>query len=739
MTSEIRSKQDKKRKNPISLYKFIKLVGSGTDGEVYLALYIPTKCYVAIKILKSKNKISIEKINLFLNLNHINIAKMIDFFENNNKYYIVFEYINGNELFDLLKFGKPISKQLLSLIVFQLIQVLKYLHNKQIFHRDLKPENILITKHNIVKLIDFDSSSNNNNNNLLKTKCGTINYCAPEILRGKEYRGAPADIWSFGVILFIMCTGTFPFNDKNENELMKKIINCKYFLPYNLNASVKIILSKIFVANYNKRMTLKEIEKTELYKYGRKIFENQNNIIYNEFNMTIKKSVDSIIKSLVNEYINRNKNVNDIDNNVSKTLLYLKFLKETNWNKILVNKEYENDSLTNTINYSLNDECGCRKIVNSEKNINIKSLSSIKKMIKSLDLSLQLENKHKLHKINNNSNSIRNKSNKNKTPLLPKEVSFDLSLSKFNNKSNSNEFLLTKHESNFRKIAFNSKNSIFKFLSNKKIGDLTLTHNNDSSSLLEYKKKTNKNYFTNYFINCTPTFNSFHKEKEFKNLSTNNNKRKKRERISYKKIASNRIKNSIVSRNDSPKKLEFQTLLAKKKNLRVMNYKKKTVESQDNKKLFVSDCVNKKISLKHKIFKPNQTIKTKKEKLLNNDNSKSNFESNSNQNTFQTTKNFKTSEKNHIFLYNLKTLFNETQISIKKKMKQKLHLRMISSDYFYGIKNNNLNSYYCYCINNKNNNPFKKTEIKSGSWKPKKNKNNMSIHYKILDPKLNFK
>ena len=105
---------------------------------------------------------------------------------------------------------------------------IEYCHNNLVSHRDLKPENILITENNVVKIADFGLSNLMKDGKYLKTSCGSPNYAAPEVISGKPYCGADADVWSCGVILYALLAGYLPFDEEVLPALFKKIRGIKY-------------------------------------------------------------------------------------------------------------------------------------------------------------------------------------------------------------------------------------------------------------------------------------------------------------------------------------------------------------------------------------------------------------------------------------------------------------------------------------------------------------------------------
>lgn len=213
------------------------VLGSGTYGKVFLAsLKSNPNIKFAIKTLpKSKlsdsnlNDIK-EEIKILQTLDHPNIIKYIETFENKKNMYLVMELCEGEELFSkLTKLDEPFTEQEAAIIMRKLFHAISHCHANNIAHRDLKPENIMFKKkggidHNEIKIIDFGLSKQNKNKKVkMKTICGTPYYVAPEVLNENPYTSA-WDVWSLGVIMYIMLSGFLPFHGNTMAEIYDKII-----------------------------------------------------------------------------------------------------------------------------------------------------------------------------------------------------------------------------------------------------------------------------------------------------------------------------------------------------------------------------------------------------------------------------------------------------------------------------------------------------------------------------------
>ncbi|RRT48360.1 hypothetical protein B296_00046276 [Ensete ventricosum] len=143
------------------------------------------------------------------------------------KIYMVLEFITGGELFDRIARNGKLKEDEARKYFQQLIDAVDYCHSRGVFHRDLKPENLLLDSNGVLKISDFGLSAlPQQEDGLLYTTCGTPNYVAPEVVKDKGYDGAKSDIWSCGVILFVLMAGYLPFEDSNLMSLYKKVISC---------------------------------------------------------------------------------------------------------------------------------------------------------------------------------------------------------------------------------------------------------------------------------------------------------------------------------------------------------------------------------------------------------------------------------------------------------------------------------------------------------------------------------
>ncbi|KAK5175316.1 serine/threonine-protein kinase gin4 [Saxophila tyrrhenica] len=207
-------------------------------------------------------------------LEHPNIVRLFDVWENRNELYLIMEYVDGGELFHYVDERKGLPEDETVYIFRQIVSALLYCHRLLICHRDLKPENILLNRENLtVKLIDFGMAALQPAGRQLSTPCGSPHYAAPEVVSSRPYDGTQADVWSCGVILYVMLTGTTPYNYSEEGDirvLFRDIAKADYHLPPGLGAEAKDLISRIFVPDPKKRITMDGVwEHALLHKYDR--------------------------------------------------------------------------------------------------------------------------------------------------------------------------------------------------------------------------------------------------------------------------------------------------------------------------------------------------------------------------------------------------------------------------------------------------------------------------------------
>ncbi|CAR24848.1 Non-specific serine/threonine protein kinase [Lachancea thermotolerans] len=256
----------------IGKYQIIKTLGEGSFGKVKLAYHVTTGQKVALKIInkkvlaKSDMQGRIEREISYLRLlRHPHIIKLYDVIKSKDEIVMVIEYA-GNELFDYIVQRDKMSEREARRFFQQIISAVEYCHRHKIVHRDLKPENLLLDEHLNVKIADFGLSNIMTDGNFLKTSCGSPNYAAPEVISGKLYAGPEVDVWSSGVILYVMLCRRLPFDDESIPILFKNISNGIYTLPKFLSPGAANLIKRMLIVNPLNRITIHEIMEDEWFK-----------------------------------------------------------------------------------------------------------------------------------------------------------------------------------------------------------------------------------------------------------------------------------------------------------------------------------------------------------------------------------------------------------------------------------------------------------------------------------------
>ncbi|CDO94451.1 unnamed protein product [Kluyveromyces dobzhanskii CBS 2104] len=256
----------------IGKYQIIKTLGEGSFGKVKLAYHTSTGQKVALKIInkkvlaKSDMQGRIEREISYLRLlRHPHIIKLYDVIKSKDEIIMVIEYA-GNELFDYIVQRDKMPEQEARRFFQQIISAVDYCHRHKIVHRDLKPENLLLDEHLNVKIADFGLSNIMTDGNFLKTSCGSPNYAAPEVISGKLYAGPEVDVWSSGVILYVMLCRRLPFDDESIPVLFKNISNGVYTIPNFLSQGAASLIKKMLIVNPVNRITVHEIMQDEWFK-----------------------------------------------------------------------------------------------------------------------------------------------------------------------------------------------------------------------------------------------------------------------------------------------------------------------------------------------------------------------------------------------------------------------------------------------------------------------------------------
>ncbi|KAK7866585.1 hypothetical protein R5R35_010425 [Gryllus longicercus] len=258
----------------IGKYKLLKTIGKGNFAKVKLAKHVPTGKEVAIKIIDKTqlNPGSLQKlfreVRIMKMLDHPNIVKLFQVIETEKTLYLVMEYASGGEVFDYLVLHGRMKEKEARAKFRQIVSAVQYCHQKKIIHRDLKAENLLLDSEMNIKIADFGFSNEFTPGNKLDTFCGSPPYAAPELFQGKKYDGPEVDVWSLGVILYTLVSGSLPFDGSTLRELRERVLRGKYRIPFYMSTDCENLLKKFLVLNPAKRASLENIMKDKWMNMG---------------------------------------------------------------------------------------------------------------------------------------------------------------------------------------------------------------------------------------------------------------------------------------------------------------------------------------------------------------------------------------------------------------------------------------------------------------------------------------
>ena len=301
------------KKNAENDYKKLHLLGEGTFSTVYEAQNRITDIMRAMKIIKKEHNFDkdekeiINEVNILKTMDHPNIVKFFEFYSNENSYSIIMEYCKGGKLNVEIKNYAPFDEKYSAYIMFQIFSAIYYCHDMNIIHRDLKPENILIVNRNKnnnypnVKIGDFGMSKMVEKNSMQTALVGTVYYVAPEVIL-KKYN-EKCDIWSCGVIMYVLLSKRPPFGGDTQDEIIANILKGEYDIkkpPLNkLSKNAIDLIQKLLNKDINKRISAREALNHPWFK------ENKSKELYNEIlnEKVVQKLLDNLKKYKKNSII----------------------------------------------------------------------------------------------------------------------------------------------------------------------------------------------------------------------------------------------------------------------------------------------------------------------------------------------------------------------------------------------------------------------------------------------------
>ncbi|MCB0283285.1 MAG: serine/threonine protein kinase [Calditrichaeota bacterium] len=234
----------------IGSYKILDKIGEGGMADIFKALQPALKRNVVIKKLKDPNREIVARFKkealISASFTQENVLAIYDFIYSNRSYYLVMEYVDGEDLRTIIDHMSPLPVHIAVLVILEIARGLEYTHNQNIIHRDIKPSNILISHEGNVKLIDFGVAKDDTNTQLTVTGLivGTPSYMSPEQAHG-DALSPQSDLYALGILLYEMLTGLKPFYGSNNTEILAKIVRSKYTPAHRINPEISFRLRRV--------------------------------------------------------------------------------------------------------------------------------------------------------------------------------------------------------------------------------------------------------------------------------------------------------------------------------------------------------------------------------------------------------------------------------------------------------------------------------------------------------------
>ena len=473
------------------------IVGSGSYGQVYLALHFLNKKYYAIKHMDKKKLFSqlhslesIQKeIDIQSRIDHPNIVKLLYVKETHLSYDLVMEYASNGSLFHYIRKYKGLNENKTFSLFIQVVNAINFMHSNDLIHRDIKPENILIFENNIIKLCDFGWCVKLEGHQR-GTFCGTTEYMSPELVNHQVY-GKEIDVWSLGILLYEMIHGYSPFRPNkpkfNEKDVMENIKNHNLIFGKTVSDECKRLIYHLLDPDINKRYTVEDIYNSDFVKKYEKLhYDYPNNSLIQLYNGKINKSSEqNINNAIINNINDENINFNNI-NNIINSNSEINKNKSINNNITFINNNYQISEPRNEYNniYTNNNQ----KMKNIE-NDNIKKQVLFDYIHNGYFYSQNLNNDYSnnVYLCINNDNSRKNNISNNDINIANSELN-----NIFNNNNNNNKI---KEEENIKNYYLENEE---KHPQDKRKNRNEIMDNNSFLRLYEENNKNNSVGISNY-------------------------------------------------------------------------------------------------------------------------------------------------------------------------------------------------------------------------------------------------
>ncbi|XP_066991528.2 SNF-related serine/threonine-protein kinase [Anabrus simplex] len=249
------------------LYDLEETLGRGHFAVVKLARHVFTGEKVAVKVIDKSKLDDVSRAHLFQEVRcmklvqHPNVVRLYEVIDTQTKLYLILELGDGGDLYDyIMRHDGGLGEEVAREYFRQIVRAISYCHQLHVVHRDLKPENVVFFERlGMVKLTDFGFSNRFNPGQKLETSCGSLAYSAPEILLGDSYDAPAVDVWSLGVILYMLVCGQAPFQEANDSETLTMIMDCKYTIPMHVSDACKRLIARMLIREPERRASLEEI------------------------------------------------------------------------------------------------------------------------------------------------------------------------------------------------------------------------------------------------------------------------------------------------------------------------------------------------------------------------------------------------------------------------------------------------------------------------------------------------
>ena len=338
INKKFNEKIDENINKNIGPYLITNKIAEGNNSKIYLGKAKYTNDEVAIKIIsKEILQENLDDLSLILNqieslkiLKHKNIISLYEIYESPKYFYLVMEYFPKKNLIEKIILKKRLNENETLIIFVQLLDALVYMHKMNITHRNIRTEHILFDKNNRPKIIGFNYSTFYEKNKKLDGMFGSLSYTCPEILNEEQYNPELADVWSLGVVLYVMICGYLPFSEEDDEKNKNLIIEGKVEYPKEISNKLKDLLKHMLEVNCNKRYNLQKIIKHPWIKK----FTDNKNMFFGGINVIeMKYCVDERILNIIEKYF---KNFNKYE--IRKNLIENKYNEGTGLYKLLLRK-----------------------------------------------------------------------------------------------------------------------------------------------------------------------------------------------------------------------------------------------------------------------------------------------------------------------------------------------------------------------------------------------------------------